>query len=220
MSKTEDIKAKLRKLRDQLAWETPRARARGNTPPALLQRLEAAAEVLNGVCLLGGGPDAMRSETLDELHEDAIVEGHLALHEWERWRGDEDQQKRKPRPAAPLGQRRQHERHETTVSVSLARHGVRTEGGGAVVGTDTVKLAARNISFGGMMVMAGKGDLPSAGVGSVVHVTVRGAGERLLHARGVITRRDDAGMGLRWLAETEVDRRVIESILAATRPAK
>ena len=167
LGKKEDIKAKLRKLRDRLAFATPRARTRGNTPPALLERLEAAAEVLNAVCRFGGGAEAMRSDTLDELYEDAIVEGHLALHEWERWRDDESQQKHKVRAAAPLGQRRQHERHETSVLVSLARHGVH---GGGAVSTDAVQLAARNVSLGGILVMAGKGDLATAGVGSVVRV--------------------------------------------------
>ncbi|HEX9102938.1 MAG TPA: PilZ domain-containing protein [Polyangia bacterium] len=220
MSKADDTKAKLRKLRDQLAWETPRAQSRGNTPPALVQRLSAAAEMLNDVCRFGGGAEAMRSDTLDELYEDALVEGHLALHEWERWRDDEDQQKRKVRPAAPLGQRRQHERHETSVTVSLTRHGLRTEGSAAVVGTDAVRLSARNISLGGILVMAAKSDLPRAAVGSVVHVTLGGAGERLLHARAVVARRDDAGIGLRWLTENEADRRVVDAILAATRPAR
>jgi len=217
MSK-EDVKAKLRKLRDQLAFETPRARTRGNTPPALLERLEAASEVLNGVCRFGGGAEAMRGDTLDELYEDAIVEGHLALHEWERWRDEENQQKRKVRPTLPLGQRRQHERHETSVLVSLARHGL--HGGGGAVSTDAVQLSARNVSLGGILVMAGKDDLVTAGVGSVVHVSLGPASGRRLHTRAVVTRRDDAGIALRWLDETEVERGVVESILAATRPAK
>lgn len=218
MTKPDDAKTKLRKLRDELAWLTSRARARPNTPPALLQRLEAAAELLNGVCLLGGGSGAVRTDTLDEIYEDALVEGHLALHDWERWVGGDDQQKRKARPVP--AQRRQHERLEASVSVSLLRHGVRTVGTGAVAGTDAVRLTARNVSLGGMMVMAGKADLPGAAVGSVVHVSVNVSPDRAVHARAVVTRRDDAGIALRWVQETEVDRRVVEALFAAIQQPK
>ncbi len=218
MARADDAKTKLRKLRDQLAWETSRARARGNTPVTLLQRLEAAAELLSGVCLLGGGSGARRTDTLDEVYEDAIVEGHLALHDWERWVGADDPQKRKARPAT--GQPRQHERVETSVSVSLLRHGVRTVGSGAVVGTDAVQLTGRNVSLGGMLVIAGKADLPGAVVGSVVHVALDGSQGRPAPARAIVTRRDDSGIALRWVQETEADRRVVEALVAAIQQPK
>jgi hypothetical protein len=216
MSTSVETKAKLRSLRDQLAWQTPRARARGNTPPPLLERMEAAEEAVNGVFRLLGGAGAVRGETLDELCEDAVVEAHLALHEWDRWSAGEDQQKKKARPFAAPAQRRLHERQQTNVTVSLLRHDLRGAGGKS----DAVQLTARNISLGGMLVMAGKGDLPTANVGSVVHVSVTTAPERVLHARAVVARRDDSGIAVRWLADTDRDRGVVEAIVDASREAK
>jgi PilZ domain-containing protein len=218
MSTSDETKTKLRTLRDQLAWQTPRARARGNTPPTLLQHMEAAEEAVSNVYRLLGGAGAVRGETLDELCEDAIVEAHLALHEWERWSTGEDQQKKKAQPlfGAPPGQRRQHERQQTSVSVSVLRHDLR----GAGDKSATVVLTARNISLGGMLMMASKSELPTADVGSVVHVTVKTATERRLHARALVTRRDDSGIAVRWLAESEADRAVVEAIIVASRTAK
>ena len=142
-----DIKTRLRKLRDRLAFEAPRARVRPATPPVLVERLNGALETVSSVCLL-----TTESGALEEIREDALVEGHLVLHEWERWL--EQQSKGTGARARPGSEQRRHPRYDTNVSVRLQRHAVRGSGGSLSVATETIERPARNVSLDGIFVLA------------------------------------------------------------------
>ena len=219
-----DLRANLKSLRDRLAFAAPRARARPNAPPDLRARLDAALELVGQLYGLSAASrsasSAPSSASLDEVYEDAIVEGHLALSEWERWLEQEAAPRARARPWAAASGQRQHDRHATGVSVKLLRYSVRGEGPALTLATESVSRPAHNVSLGGIYVSAGPGEVPSIVVGSVVHVSVSAlGGSRSFSARGVVTRRVDDGIALRWIAETPADQHVIEALVDAARQA-
>jgi hypothetical protein len=224
---TDDAAARLRTLRDRLAVEEPRARARPNAPAELKERLQATLELVGRVYLLDR--KATSAATLDEVREDAVVEAHLVLHEWERWllqeeaRAQRATRARVPTPTPAPIDRRVHARHDANVAVKLLRYDVRDDGlGGSTLDTETSSRPARNVSLGGIYVAAARGDLPQLTVGRVVHVSVSsslGAG-LAFRARAVVQRRDDGGLGLGWIVDSDPVRAAIEALLDAVRRAR
>jgi hypothetical protein len=214
----ESTKAKLRRLREVVAFEARRAQGRENAPPELIRRLLSTAELLNSVCLLT--PGARSADELEEVWSDALVEAHLVLHDWERWRR-EDAGGDKPRAArAPLAtpvERRQSARQDVELRVTLRRYEVHAAGAGAAVEAQTRSLPARNLSTGGLFVSASAADLPKLEPGAVVLVTLTTSlGDALgFRARAVVARRDAAGLGLRWVDDSEPARRAIAALLDA-----
>lgn len=214
----EDSKSKLRQLRDRLAAELPRARTRPNAPPSLIERLDAALEVVTSVYSLQGSSASTR--TLDEVYEDAVVEAHLALHEWERWLEQEHQQKKLRSRTLPSADRRAHERHDTDVTVKLLRYRVRADDFGDVtIDSEVASRPARNLSLGGLFVSLAADELPAVKAGSVLHVFVS-FGAVSFTARATVQRRDSNGAGLRWVGESDRVRRSVESLLDAVRRAR
>jgi hypothetical protein len=200
-------KAKLRKLRDKLSFEGPRARARPGTPPELIRRLQTTLELLSAACMLG------QSEAEEEVCEDALVEAHLVLHDWERVL---EQAEGKPKPApVPSAADRRFIRQETSVSVKVSRHAVHEGAQGPTLSTEITSRPARNVSAGGMFVTGTKEDFPGLGSGSVVHVSVSFADSPTFQTRAVVTRRDEHGLGLRWLQETAEIKQSIQRLLHA-----
>jgi hypothetical protein len=213
MASTQDIKTRLRKMRDKLAFEVPRARVRPATPPELVERLNAALETVTNVCLLTAA-----SGTVEEIQEDALVEAHLVLHEWERCL---ELQNKPPQKSRGTEQRR-HPRLETNVSVKLQRHAVRGHGGTLSVETDTITKPARNVSLDGIYVLAAPAELGDVAVGGVVHLSVVTTlgGTLSFHARAVVVRRDQDGVGLRWVRDTPAIEKAIASLLDAISRAR
>jgi hypothetical protein len=214
MADPEEPKARLRALRDRLAVEAPRARARPTVPAELVLRLQSALDCSSHLI---GAAAALSSPALDEARDDALLEGHLALHDWELFI---EQERKQRAQATPLGRinRRQHERHETAVAVRLQRYRVRDGGrGDMTLDSEEVSRPARNISAGGIFVMATKEDLPQLGVGSVVHVTIGFDGTRPFQARAAVAHRDASGLGLRWIHDSDGARREIQRLLDAIR---
>lgn len=218
----DDTKAKLRKLRDKLAFEAPRAQTRPSTPPELVRRLTTALETVNAAFRLATGPapsSPAAIEAAEEVIEDAVVEAHVALHDWERLLQQTQSGKHK---AVPLSDRRQHPRQDTVVTVRLLRHALRDDGRAVDLTTETMNRPARNVSLGGMFVAVSRQDLPEVGVGSVLHVAIETTlGPTLaFRARAVVARRDDSGMGLRWIVEGDKLRQAIDALLAALSRAR
>jgi hypothetical protein len=219
---TDDPKAKLKALRDRLAIEAPRAQARPQAPPDLVRRLKSALELVSRVYLL----TAAQTPALDEVREDALVEGLLVVSEWERWLTQEKQDKQqKPvaRPwSSPIDQRR-HERLETNVTVKLLRHSLSDDTtGGVSLESATTSRPARNVSLGGIFVAIPKDELPQVTTGSIVHVSVSAAlgAPVSFEVRAAVARREATGLGLRWVDDSERFKRAIESLLDAVRRAK
>lgn len=216
-----ETRNKLRSLRDKLAMEAPRAKARATTPPELVERLQGALEQVSAAYLLETSPpQASRSATVvEEVIEDAIVEAHLVLHDWERLLAQQAQgqaQRGKPRFGA-FGEQRQHVRQETNVSVRLLRHAMTETGSGVALQTETTNRPARNVSLGGLFVSVRPTDLPEVRTGHVLHVAIETTlGVALaFRARAVVVRRDAAGLGLRWIEDSERVRQAVEALLAA-----
>jgi hypothetical protein len=184
----------------------------------LLRRLVTAAELLESVCALKSSPDNV--EQLEEVYSDALVEAHLAMHDWERFR-KQDEAAAKPKPAArssTMSPPRVHPRVDIDVSVKLRRFSVHeVSGAGMTVEAHTTSLPARNISAGGLYVVAKGSAHKELVVGSVVMVTVSLARDASLafRMRAVITRRDDAGMGLRWIVDPKPGEHTVQSLLDA-----
>lgn len=211
-------KSKLRRLRDLLAFELRRAQGRETCPPDLLRRLVTAAELLESVCALKSSPD--NADQLEEVYSDALVEAHLAMHDWERFRKQDDAAAAKPRPPARTMATtpRVHPRVDIDVSVKLRRFSLHeVSGAGMTVEAHTTSLPARNISAGGLYVVAKGSAHKELVVGSVVMVTVSLARDASLafRMRAVITRRDDAGMGLRWIVDYKPGEHTVQSLLDA-----
>jgi len=209
-------KSKLRRLRDLLAFELRRAQGRETCPPDLLRRMVTAAELLESVCALKSSPD--NAEQLEEVYSDALVEAHLAMHDWERFRKQEDVALQKPRSPRPTPVPRAHPRVDIDVSVKLRRFSVHeVSGAGMTVEAHTTSLPARNISAGGLYVVAKGSAHKELTVGSVVMVTVSLARDASLafRMRAVITRRDDAGMGLRWIVDYKPGEHTVQALLEA-----
>lgn len=213
----DDPRAKLKHLRDRLASELPRARIRANVPPSLVDRLDAALELVANVYRLGASSP---SKALDEVHEDAVVEAHLALHDWERWL-EQDQKQKRLTTKPPAAERRQHERHDTNVTVKLLRYRVRPDELGEVqLDSETTSRPARNLSPGGIFVLVPVGELAQVGVGGVVHVSVRFGSAASFQARATVQRRDATGVGLCWIQDSDRGRAAIESLLDAVRRSR
>ncbi len=217
MSSTHEWKARLRQLRDQLASEEPRLSVRAHAPAELAARMRAAAELVGRVYLLVCAPSQVPAETLEEVCEDAIVEGHLVLHDWERWLEQDKRPRARSRTPPPID-RRQYARHETKVSVRLLRHDVGDDGsGGVALASQEMSRPARNLSLGGIFVAVTRNELPQVTAGSVVRVSVStplGPGGSF-QTRAAVARRDDAGLGLRWIEQSDRFRRALETLLAA-----
>jgi hypothetical protein len=215
-----ETKKKLRSLRDKLAIEAPRAKARPTTPPELLERLSGALEQVGAAYLLATSPPQSHSATLvEEMTEDAIVEAHLALHDWERLLAQQAEgqaARAKPRVGSFLEQR-QHVRQDTNVSVRLLRHAMTETGTGVALQTETTNRPARNVSLGGIFVTLAATDLPDVRVGHVLHVNIETTlGASLaFRARAVVMRRDGGGLGLRWIEDSKHVHQSIESLMAA-----
>ncbi len=214
----EDPRAKLRALRDKLAFEAPRAQARAKTPPDLAKRLKAALDQVNAAHRLATSSDSHVSEEVAaEVIDDAIVEAHMALHDWERLIERQEEQAQRARQQVALTDRRQSTRQDTDVTVRLLRHAMNESGSGVALETETANRAARNVSMGGIFVSLAVGDLPQVVVGSVLHVAIdTSLGASLgFRARAIVMRRDATGVGLRWIVDTERVTQAIESLLAA-----
>jgi hypothetical protein len=219
----DDIKLQLRGLRDRLALEVPRAHARYQAPPELMRRLLLSSETAARVFQLLG-PSGAVPDDLEEAATDAIVEARLALEAWAEWCGRPAQA---PRPhttpvlGTPLGgaDRRQHERHEIAVTVRLLRHVVREGAPRPALDIDSASRPARNVSLGGISVIAGANDLSQVGLGSVLHVLV-GTGPRSFNLRGVVTRRDATGIALQWIAESAGEKRTVQELVETVRGGK
>ena len=198
-------KTNLRKLRDKLSFEAPRARSRAGTPPELIRRLQSTLELVTTACLLG------QSAAEEEVCEDALVEAHLVLHDWERCcRQADEKQKAPPLPSAAD---RRFQRQETSVSVKVSRHALSEDAAGPKVSTEITSRPARNVSMGGMFVTGSKDDFAGLGSGAVVHVSVSLADLPTFQTRAVVTRRDEHGLGLRWLQETAEIKHAIQRLL-------
>jgi hypothetical protein len=219
MAVIDDLNAKLRALRDRLAVEAQRAQGVPGTPPDLVRRLQAALGCANGVCLLtsGGTAGAVVSESrvVVTARANALIQGHLALSDWERWIERADRQSW-PTASFPENRRR-HPRYETDVPVRL----VRPIGDGGLaerpLPSDEAVRSAKNVSVGGILVAAAQNDLPRVGVSSVVHVTIELGNGRSLRAGAYVMRRDERGLGLRWIDDSDRVTRAIESLVAAVR---
>jgi hypothetical protein len=228
MGTIEETKTKLKQLRDRLATEAPRARARAGAQ--LAERIGAALEMVNGAYLLAASPATGGSSTAarEEMYEDALVEGHLALHDWDRFVAQQ------PKPAAPAARararsltpppvdRRQFDRYDTNIAARIVRHGVREDGSGGVTLDDaSVNRPARNVSLGGILVAVPKHELPQVAVGSVVHVSVTTTNPPLsLQARATVMRRDDTGIGLSWTTVSEATKKTIQGLLEIVRKGR
>ena len=101
MSASDETKTKLRELRNRLAFEPPRARMRPNTPKELAERLQAALDAVNGACAMPVASTESAAEAIEEARQEAIVDAHLVLHDWERWAETQRQPKLKAQPPKP-----------------------------------------------------------------------------------------------------------------------
>src|SRR6476659_393348 len=96
---------------------------------------------------------------------------------------------RTPPPPPKPGQKRKHERYELMASVEL------------VSGSETLVLAARNVSMGGIFVACDGNDLTGLKIGSEVELMVFDAqadDSAAVRATAEVVRRDGTGVGLRW----------------------
>jgi hypothetical protein len=202
---SDPTKSELKKLRDRLAIEAPRARTRSGVPADLARRLQAALELVGAVYLLPP------SEALEEVGEDAVVEAHLVLHDWELCVEKEGERSRKQTgPHASRSERRVHARQDINVSVEVVRHAV---SGGSSERAIVVR-PARNVSRGGIMVALTAADLPGVAVGSVVRVAAT-LNSGSFEAKAAVVRRDAAGVGLRWVKDTPDVERLVQALVDA-----
>ena len=93
----DDLRSKLRNLRDRLAIEAPRARTRPDVPQ-LAKRLQAALEKVQRLHLASA---SARQRVEAEVCEEAIAEATLALHDWERVY-EQSRPKPKSNPSIPI----------------------------------------------------------------------------------------------------------------------
>jgi len=212
-NRTDELKVTLRKLRDKLAFEAPRVQTRPGVPAELAIRMQTTLRRLGAALSSTGAP-----QELEELYEDVLVEAHLTLHEWERATAQAAPERGRPSVGAPVD-RRQHARQDTQVTVKLLRHGVRQDGRSGTLEPETVSRAARNASLGGILVAAGRDDLPDVGVGSVVHLSVS-LGELTFRARASVVRRDQDSLGLRWIQDTDGVKRAVKALLDALKSGR
>lgn len=210
----DDPRTKLRTVRDRLAALGPRVRSRPDATSDLERRIHAVATQIDSVLRLVATRAAKPTDNLDETVEDTVAEAHLLIHELERVLATAP----KAGPVARVGgiERRQHERHDTNVTVRLLRHFVREHDNGVALSTEIARRAARNVSLGGIFVALPAGELPQVGVGNVVHVEVETA-ELKFYARATVARRDASGVGLNWILDEARARREVEKLLASIR---
>jgi hypothetical protein len=209
----ETTKSKLRHLRDRLAVEAPRARVRPSVPPDLIERLDGVLEFVSRAYLVSA--TGKSGGTLQEMEEDALAEGYLALSEWDRWLEREKRPSAPVRPFKPAANRREHERVPTTVTVKLLRLSVSEEAtGGMTLDAKMASRPARNVSLGGIFVSLPRAELPEVRVGNVLHVLVAAAANSH-QLRGVVMRRDDSGIGLRWIIDNDRTQKTIDDLLTA-----
>jgi hypothetical protein len=97
MAPTDDLRSKLRNLRDRLAIEAPRARTRPDLPQ-LAKRLQTSLEKVQRLHLATASG---RQRVEEDVCEEAIAEAHLALHDWERVY-EQSRPKPKSNPAIPV----------------------------------------------------------------------------------------------------------------------
>ena len=212
MTSDDDPRKKLRELRDRLAFEAPRAKARPSTPSELAERLQSTLDWINE--LLAAPPPATPAagEAVAEAREEALVEAHLALHEWQR-RLERDTQPKIKSFATP--DRRQHERHQVDIEVRLLRRRRQADGREiALAGATTQR--ARNVSLSGILVLLAPDALPEIAVNDVVNAAVI-VGTATFETRGVVVRRDASGLGLRWILDNERAQRSVDALLDAIR---
>jgi hypothetical protein len=207
----DDPRRRLRELRDKLAFEAPRAKARPSSPPEMAERLQSTLDWINE--LLAAPPPATPAagEAVAEAREEALVEAHLALHEWQRWLERDTQPKSK---AFASADRRQHERHQVDIEVRLVRRR-RQSDSREVALTDVPPQRARNVSLSGILVMLATGVLPDLAVNDVLTTAVL-VGTATFEIRGGVVRRDANGLALRWLVD-ERAQRTIDALLDAIR---
>lgn len=203
-------KTRLKKLRDELAAQAQRALTFGSAPSELTRRLRDASQHVSSVYLQCCAAPAAPSEVLEELYDDTLVEGHLALSDWNDW----VEQIGHTRPPAAVD-RRVHPRDPSTVSIKLLRHHVRGEGEAAVVDDQAVDRLTRDVSLGGVFVLVNRKDLPMVTGGHVLHVSLPGAPDR--RVRGIVIRRDDFGLALRWLADTPIEQDTVAALVEMLR---
>jgi hypothetical protein len=216
--KEDEATVVLRKLRDRLALEEPRARTYAGASAELKERLRAALELVSRVRLLDAA--TTNADIIEEVRQDAIVEAHLALHDWERWLEQQAAGQRARARPLPSLERRVHSRHETNVVVKLLRYHLRTSGSdGVTLDSQTASRPARNISMGGIFVAMPPKELPQLTVGCVVHISVT-AGPQTVRLRAAVLRRDDAGVGLGWMKDSDEMQGTIESLLEAVRRSR
>lgn len=103
----------------------------------------------------------------------------------------------------PRKEARQHPRVELVASVEL------TQGSG-----DGMTLVGRNLSLGGVALLAGEHDLSSLRNGARVRVTLfdgskGGAGIEPVRATALVVRHDPDGIALRWIIE---DQRTLQQL--------
>lgn len=210
-------KAQLKKLRDDLVAQSQQARTFPLAPAELVRRLHNVATRVGAAYQQCNSPFTQRTPEVEEVFDDALVEGHLALSDWNSWVAQH--QPRKSHPAAvATPERRVHQRDHTILSIKLMNHHLRDDGLALVVDDETVDCPTRDVSLGGAFVLIAPGDLPALVTGQVLHVTLPAASGAPEHkARAIVIRRDAVGVALRWIVESPADKLAAESMVSAIR---
>lgn len=221
MTASDETKTRLRQLRDRLSFELPRARVRANTPTGIVERLQAALDAVNGAYALPAASTPSAAEALEEARQEAIVEAHLVLHDWERW--SEAQRPAKLKPQAPKPRRAPADgRHPGEVEVRLLRYRAHNGDGreSALADQATVARAARNVSPEGIFVMVPKNEMPQLAVGGVLQLSAQVDQVAASQVRATVVRRDADGLSLKWIVDNERTVRLIESLVDGVRRAR
>jgi len=219
MAATDETKTKLRELRDRLAFELPRARVRPNTPMELVERLETALAAVHGAYAMPAASTASAAEAVEEARQEAIVDAHLALHDWERWAESQRQPRLRPQPPRP--RRTSDARPPGDVEVTLLRYRTHNGDGREIAFADaTAARWARSLSADGIFVTMAKDEVPQLGVGGVVQLSTQPDSGGPIQARATVLRRDADGVSLKWIVDNDRTRRLIESLLEKVRRAR
>jgi hypothetical protein len=117
---------------------------------------------------------------------------------------------RTPPPPPKPKNTRQHPRHELMASVEVHH------------GSDTLVLAARNLSLGGIFLAADDNDLTQLALGTNVELLVFNAADEespAVRALAQVVRHDEGGVGLKWKSDPETSKQVTALLRAsAVRP--
>jgi hypothetical protein len=208
----EELRPKLRSLRDRLAAAAPRLQIRADAPAELRRAIQSAQAQVDGLLRALLTP-SKRPDNFDEAVEDLVAEATLLLHQCERLAATKAK-------LAPSGsERRQHERTAVDLQVRLLRHALRSDDSDhALLTTETVSRPARNISTGGIFVTLPRGELSQVDVGSIVHVQVTAPGGSIaFQARASVARRTDGGVGLSWILDSDKTRRDVSAFVDGLR---